>query len=202
MIGIPARSSVRVNGAFAALGGVDVQRVDADARHIGGDEGFGSLGGQERMADEVVVGSPVAGVAGSNQHRVSAEAGQFVRRESDRPDADPVEAHGRHVRHTFEREAGEVVAVGKPVERHVEVGAGVRAHRDQPDLERDARPVDGLRGLAGQVIADRRRRQPRIGEHSIGDHVAEVDVSHARHGKTLAHPVAGSTTFPTVALVG
>ena len=93
------------------------------------------------------------------------------------------------------------MAVGEPVERHVEVGAGVRAHRDQPDLERDARPVDRLRGLAGQVITDRRRRQPWIGEHPIGDHVAEIDVSHTGHAKTLAHPVeAVARPFPVVAL--
>jgi hypothetical protein len=44
-------------------------------------------------------------------------------------------------------ERGEVVSVGVPMERDVEVGAGVGAHRHQSDLEGDPRAVDLLGGF-------------------------------------------------------
>ena len=95
--------------------------------------------------------------------------------EVDRGDADVVEAHRRHVRHALEREAGQVVTVGESMERHIEIGAGVGAHRHDPDLERDARAVDLLGRLPGEVIGDRRHGQAGIRRHSGGDVVAEVD---------------------------
>ena len=87
-------------------------------------------------------------------------------------------------RRALEREPGQVGAVGVPVVRAVEVGAGVADHADPVDRELGARRVALARGLAGQVRGDRRRGQPRVGHEARADHVAQVH---------QAAPAAGSS---------
>ncbi len=89
--------------------------------------------------------------------------------------ADPVEAHGRNVGDPLEGQAGQVVAVGEAMERHVEIRPRVGAHRDEPDLERDARAVHLLGRLPGEMVGDRRHGQAGIRGHPGGDVMAEVD---------------------------
>ena len=77
--------------------------------------------------------------------------------------------------HPFERELGQVVTVRVSVERHVEIGAGVRAHRDQSRcgtsyLVRTGAPTtshDESIPITG--TGDPRR------PHPLGDPMAEID---------------------------
>ncbi len=82
------------------------------------------------------------------------------------------------------------MAVGEPVEWHIEVGPGVGAHGHQSDLERDPGPVDGFGGFTGEVISNDRRWEPWIGHEPVGDHMAEIN--ELRHGMML--PTVRRTT--------
>jgi len=93
----------------------------------------------------------------------------------DRGLSPPVEEHAGNPGHTLEWEGSEVMPVGEPVERHVEVGTGVGADVDLSDVERRARCVDRRRRLSGEVRADDRRRQPGVCDHAIDNRMAEVD---------------------------
>ena len=93
----------------------------------------------------------------------------------DRHDAAAVETDGRHIGDPLEREGGEIVTVRVPVERHVEIRAGVRAHRDEADVERGAWCVQVLGGFARQVCPDDGGGQPGIRLHPLGDPMAEID---------------------------
>src|SRR4029079_4003323 len=95
-----------------------------------------------------------------------------------------VEHDPGHTGDALERELGEVVTVGEPVERRVEVRAGVGDHVDATDLELVARRVPLARRGAGQVIADLRGGKARVGDQPVGDGVTEVDEV-AGHGRTV-----------------
>ena len=52
-IGIPARSSIEWAGRCRIVGGVDVQRVDADQRDARGDQQLHGIEGEERLVVDV-----------------------------------------------------------------------------------------------------------------------------------------------------
>jgi hypothetical protein len=93
-----------VHGTGAAVGVVDVQRVDPDEQRALLEEVLGCVGCQEGVADTVGIGSPVAIPHGVDQHCLPGEA---VRQQVSAIDCT---AHGaRHVdRHRVE--------IGKSVE--------------------------------------------------------------------------------------
>ena len=127
------------------------------------------------MVLEVAIGAEVHRVVGTNQHGVARQALELVGVEVDRRLPSPVENNGRPTGHSIEGKLGEVVSIGIPMERNVEVGAGVRTHRDQADLERDPRSIDLFGGLPSQVIRNHGRGQTRVGNKAIGDDVAQID---------------------------
>ena len=54
--------------------------------------------------------------------------------------------------------------------------------REQSDVEREPGAVQLLGRFAGEVCADHGRRQAGVGDHPVGDPVAEVD----QHPRSLA----------------
>lgn len=196
-----------VHGTFTAIGAIDVERVDTHARNVGPHESFGRGFGDVGVIDEVRVGTPLGGVAGLDQHRVAGQPGQIFVGDVDGSVAvdeisPTIQVHGGDGGYSLEFELGEVVTVGETMEGDIEVGAGVGAHRDEPDLERDAGAVDLLGGFTSQVVGDDRLGQPWVGGHAVGDHVTEVDelrhVSTLGTGKTHSTAVSDMSASPSL----
>ena len=151
-------------------------------RGAGLGEELGGVRGQERVALEILVGSPVRSQpvwtstalprtsSPSKASRVDGPAGRRVDADDER----------REVRELLQRQFGEVLAVGEAVERRVEVGAGVGDHLDLADVELGAGGVDLPRRFARQEVAHERGGQPLVGHHPAFDDVAHVDQSSAR----------------------
>ena len=127
------------------------------------------------MVLHVLRGAEVHGVVGAHEDRVSGEPDQLVGGQIDRHDAAAVETDGWHIGDPLEWEGGEIVTVRVSVERHVEIRAGVRAHRDEADVERRAWCVQELGGFARQVCPDDGGGQPGVRLHPLGDPMAEID---------------------------
>src|SRR5438128_2138381 len=61
------------------------------------------------------------------------------------------------------------------MERRIDVGACVGEQLDLPDLEGRAGGVAGLGRIARQPVADHGHREPGVGDHSVLDHMAQID---------------------------
>ena len=149
------RQQDRVHRPLTGRRAVDVQRVDPDARDVGGDEGLGGRGRQVRMVAACTASVPKWtewSVRTSTACPASPANSSGVRSIVAMPRRSRQTAGT--VGHPLEREPGEIVTVRVAVERHVEIRAGVRAHRDEADVERRAWCVQLLGGLARQVGPD------------------------------------------------
>ena len=190
-IGTPAARSAEWIGRVASDGAVDVHRVDADQGNAGLDEPIGRLLRQVRVRGVAVgVGPPVPIPPGREQDGAPGHVlvGQ-VR---------PFDHQPGNVHHPGQVEPAEVMAVGVPVERRVEVGAGVGHHVDAPDLELDAGCVALPGRRSAQVIGDHRPRQPRVGDRPVAERMAQIDDLGHQSSRRRAEMKAswGTSTLP------
>ncbi len=182
---------------LSALGGIDVQTVDADTRNSRLDETLGRRCGQRRMILQIGRLGEVHSVTGLDEHRGARSTREVDARKVDRPSLSSNDFVTRNACHPGQIKAGEIVAIGIPMKRDIEIRARIRTHRDKANLERDAWPVDLFCGLSREVIGDHRRRKPWVGHHAIGNHVAQVDVS--CHGPSVPTPAAhDKDAVPTI----
>jgi hypothetical protein len=106
-------------------------------------------------------------------------------RPADRPrrGAGHIHDHAVQLGQAAQRQRRQVRLVGVTVERAADIGAGVAAQGDLPDRELDTQCVLAGRQLrAHRVGHDPRHRQPRDGDHSLLDRVAEVRPVQRRAG--------------------
>lgn len=121
----------------------------------------------------VAVGPPVRVPSRVHQHRGTPDVAI-----ADRP-VEPLardgalrprrEAHAERGKpgHAGERQGGEILAVLVPVERRVEVSAGISDQVDPTYLKRDPFRIPRSRSLSIQVVADQGGRETRIGDHAV-----------------------------------
>jgi len=165
-----------LGGTAQVVGVVDVERVDAHTGDAGSDQRFRRTLGEVRRIHGIGVGGEVLRMVGAHEYCVPFQPVGSNACQVDSALSPAVDAHRRHRSDAVECEFGHVVAVSEPVERHVEVGARVRADLDHADVKRHARSVRLLGRLARQVRGHPRFGQARIGDEPLADRMAQVDV--------------------------
>ena len=143
-IGMLARSSAVWTGRYPSL--VPSMFSESMPTHATSASTSASAADADRygMVARIGVGAEVDRVVGAHEHGVPSQADEFVGCEVDGRATTTVEADRRHAGDPLEGEVGEIVTVGEPMERHVEIGPRVRADRDLPDVEGHTRRVDLL----------------------------------------------------------
>ncbi len=108
-------------------------------------------------------------------------AAQFVSTQINSGFPPSIQTDGRNRCHPGKVEPSKVMSIGEPVERHIEVGPGIGAQGDKPNLEGDARAVDLFRSFATQMVGNHWRWQTGIGQHAVSDHMAQVNKLHEQN---------------------
>ena len=120
---------------------VDIVAVDPDERRPALDQRSRGGFGQEWMVVEISVGPPIAVPAGVNQHGLcpNVQTGERVRIDRQPIFERPPDDQPFKVGQRFQRQLGQILAIGVAMERAVDIGAGVGDHVDPADLERSSR---------------------------------------------------------------
>src|SRR6266542_503585 len=132
----PGAQKLRVRGPREVGGVVDVQRVDADERHLRAREKLRALEGEIRVLGEVRVGPPAARVVSAYQHGATRERAASEVFWADRSSrSGRVDDNHGHVRDALEREVGEVDPGFVAMVWRVDVGSRVAAQVQGRDEE-------------------------------------------------------------------
>ena len=150
----------RVHRSIEVARIVDAERVDSDQGSSGSNQKTRSRLGQERMALEIGVGSPVNVPTGADQNRPS---GKFDASEALRPDRrrlvrGRVDHDAGQIDQSVQRNFGEIKAVRETMVGRVEIRAGIGDQFDLADLKLDAVRIERSRRFP--AIRNRKRSAP------------------------------------------
>ena len=141
-------------------------------RHVG----TCSVGGEERVSFEILVGAPVLVPTGRHQHSF---AGNFEALEVIKADLSLPGGHAHHhcieISQALQRQLRQIQTVGVAMKRRIHIGSRIGHHLDFADVEFRSGGIAGSRRFAAQVVTDDRRRQPFVGHHPVFHSMAQIN---------------------------